>query len=156
MTETFIDYQELVHKALKSVVREILLIIADRGLEGEHHYYITFRTDDEGVEVPQRLKTQYPVEMTIVIQHRFWDLKVDEDKFEIGLSFNQKPEHLVVPFAAVTGLVDPSVRFALQFDAEAEDEEEGEELPFEEGLPKDETAEKNEDNVISIDAFRKS
>lgn len=157
MTESFIDYQELVHKALKSVVREILLIVADKGLEGEHHYYITFRTGDEGVEVPQRLKTQYPIEMTIVIQHRFWDLKVDEDKFEIGLSFNQKPERLVIPFEAVTGLVDPAVRFALQFDAVPEQEDEGEELPFEDGLPRDEEAEPaREDNVVSIDAFRKN
>jgi len=165
MTESHIDYQALVHKALKGAVRDVLKIIEAEGLQGDHHYYITFRTEDEGVKVPKRMKTQYPSEMTIVIQHRYWDLKVHEDKFEIGLSFNQRPEHLVVPFEAITSLVDPSQRFALQFDAEVEEEmEEGQlfdDLPAEPEKPQakpqaePEAAGNSEDNVVALDAFRK-
>lgn len=169
MTESHMDYQALVHKALKGAVREILLLIARDGLKGEHHYYITFKTEAEGVRVPQRMKTQYPNEMTIVIQHRFWDLKVQEDYFEIGLSFNQRAEHLVIPFEAITSLVDPSVRFALQFDSDKVEEEpegqlfddlaiEQEDTPRVEktssGEPKQDT--RKEDNVVPLDAFRKN
>jgi len=162
MTESHIDYQALVHKALKGAVRDVLKIIERDGLQGDHHYYITFRTEDEGVRVPKRMKTQYPSEMTIVIQHRYWDLKVHDDRFEIGLSFNQRPEHLVIPFEAITSLVDPSQRFALQFDAEvAEEEKEGQlfdDLPADKEAPtvKSEETEKNEDNVVALDAFRKA
>jgi hypothetical protein len=163
MSESHIDYQALVHKALKGAVREILLIVEAGGLKGDHHYYITFKTEAEGVSVPKRMKTQYPNEMTIVIQHRYWDLKIHDDRFEIGLSFNQRPEHLVIPFEAITSLVDPSQRFALQFDTEPQEEEqEGqlfdalnmEEDPHEE-TPDDKAPEKNEDNVVALDAFRK-
>ncbi len=166
MTESHIDYQALVHKALKGAVREILLIVEAQGLKGDHHYYITFKTEAEGVQVPKRMKTQYPNEMTIVIQHRYWDLKIHDDRFEIGLSFNQRPEHLVIPFEAITSLVDPSQRFALQFDTEPEQEEtsEGhlfdalnmEEDPQGETPADDKELEKNEDNVVALDAFRKS
>ncbi|MCH8172464.1 MAG: hypothetical protein IIA70_04055 [Proteobacteria bacterium] len=166
MSESHIDYQALVHKALRGAVREILLILEAKGLQGEHHYYITFKTEAEGVDVPKRMKTQYPHEMTIVIQHRYWDLKVHDDRFEIGLSFNQRPEHLVIPFEAITSLVDPSQRFALQFDAKAEEEvEEGQlfdHLTPEKDAPAPETEadqkidEKNQDNVVALDAFRKS
>lgn len=166
MSESHIDYQALVHKALRGAVREILLILEAKGLQGDHHYYITFKTEAEGVHVPKRMKTQYPHEMTIVIQHRYWDLKVHDDWFEIGLSFNQRPEHLVIPFEAITSLVDPSQRFALQFDAKAEAEaEEGQlfdHLTPEKDAPAPETEadqkidEKNQDNVVALDAFRKS
>lgn len=169
MTESHMDYQALVHKALKGAVREILLLIARDGLQGDHHYYITFKTEAEGVRVPQRMKTQYPNEMTIVIQHRFWDLKIHEDRFEIGLSFNQRAENLVIPFEAITSLVDPSVRFALQFDSDKVEEElEGQlfdDLSIEqEGAPRGKEARleepkqdtKKEDNVVPLDAFRKN
>ena len=165
MTDSHIDYQALVHKALKGAVREVILLLEANGLQGDHHYYITFRTEDEGVQVPKRMKTQYPNEMTIVIQHRYWDLKVHDDRFEIGLSFNQRPEHLVIPFEAITSLVDPSQRFALQFDAEGEEEDE--EAQLFQDLPADKDSptarvgnqdgdEKNEDNVVALDAFRKN
>ena len=161
------DYQALVHKALKTAVRDILLQVAAEGLVGEHHYYITFKTEAEGVKVPKRMKTQYPNEMTIVIQHRFWDLNVQDDFFEIGLSFNQRAEHLVIPFEAVTSLVDPSVRFALQFDGKDDKEEESAEGQlFDDPVTEDnaaptfaeETTEdaKNCGNVVPLDAFRKS
>lgn len=156
MNDPYIDYQALVKKALKGVVRDILLVIDEKGLEGDHHYYITFRTADEGVEIPKRLKSQYPVEMTIVIQHRYWDLKVEDDGFEIGLSFNQKPELLKIPYAAISSIVDPSVRFALQFDDPKPGGEEGsEDLASEDPKP-DQKDDGDQKKVVSIDAFRKS
>lgn len=159
MKESLINYQELVKGALKGVFRDILLLVEKNGLQGEQHYYITFKTGEDGVKIPKRLKTQYPVEMTIVIQHRFWDFKVEENHFEIGLSFNQKPELLVIPYDAVTSLVDPSENFALQFDEPAlgEKEQAGDKIPIEEAPPK-EKDQKNEDSdkVVSIDAFRKN
>jgi uncharacterized protein len=159
MKESLINYQELVKGALKGVFREILLLVEKNGLQGEQHYYITFKTDEDGVKIPKRLKTQYPNEMTIVIQHRFWDFKVEKNHFEIGLSFNQKPELLVIPYDAVTSLVDPSERFALQFDepAEGEEEEAGKTIPNE-GAPSGEKSPEKEDTekVVSIDAFRKN
>ncbi|MEE8259193.1 MAG: ClpXP protease specificity-enhancing factor SspB [Sphingomonadales bacterium] len=166
MTESHIDYQALVHKALKGAVRDILLRIAAEGLVGDHHYYITFKTEAEGVLVPKRMQTQYPNEMTIVIQHRFWDLNVYEDFFEIGLSFNQRAEHLVIPFEAITSLVDPSVRFALQFDGKKDDQDDtAEALLFDDpGADEDagptfaeDTTEGtgNGGNVVPLDAYRK-
>jgi len=156
MNENLINYQELVKGALKGVFREILLLVEKNGLQGEQHYYITFKTNEDGVKIPKRLKTQYPVEMTIVIQNRFWDFKVEENHFEIGLSFNQKPELLVIPYGAVTSLVDPSERFALQFDEPAEGESEDETIPIE-GVRGEEKKKENDDpdKVVSIDAFRK-
>jgi len=168
MNDTYMDYQALVHKALRGALREILLTVYKDGLKGEHHYYITFKTEFEGVKIPKRLKAQYPQEMTIVIQHRYWDLKIHKDRFEIGLSFNQRPEHLIIPFEAITSLVDPSVRFALQFDAEEVEGEEGQEDIFaampeiteqqeeKSKKPAEEAAEKAQDNVVPLDAFRKN
>ncbi len=156
MSESFINYQELVKNALKGVFREILLLVEKNGLQGEQHYYISFKTGEDGVKIPKRLKTQYPVEMTIVIQNRFWEFKVEENHFEIGLSFNHKPELLVIPFDAVTSLVDPSERFALQFDETAEGEEE-DTIDLEKAPSKEKAAEKEDaDKVVSIDAFRKN
>ena len=156
MTKNPIDYQDLVKKALKGVLKDILLLIGENGVVGEQHYYITFKTGEPGVDIPKRLASQYPGEMTIVIQHRFWDLKVEDEHFEIGLSFNQKPEHLIIPYAAVTSIVDPSERFALQFEDPKEKAEEEEalqnETPAEEPPGEDKKSVKN---VVSMDAFRK-
>ena len=91
------------------------------GLPGEHHFYITFKTGAAGVDIPKHLSEKFPDEMTIVIQNRFWDLKVSDDGFEVGLSFNQAPAKLCIPFAAITGFVDPAVNFALQFQAQGEE-----------------------------------
>ncbi len=156
MNDPYIDYQALVKKALKGVVRDILLVIDEKGLEGDHHYYITFRTADEGVEIPKRLKSQYPVEMTIVIQHRYWDLKVEDDGFEIGLSFNQKPELLKIPYAAISSIVDPSVRFALQFDDPKPGDEGAAKDPASGDTKPDQKDDGDQEKVVSIDAFRKS
>ena len=111
-------YDRMVEDALRSVVRRALVHVAERGLPGSHHFYITFRTDHRESEIPQALRDRYPGEMTIVLQHQFWGLEVDEDKFCVTLSFADVPHRLVVPFAAVTAFADPSVRFGLQFDVE--------------------------------------
>ena len=116
MSDDDIDYDGLVQGALLGVVRQILDTVACHGgLPGEHHFYIGFRTRDDGVVLPTAMRERYPDEMTIVLQHRYWNLQVFDDRFEVDLSFNQKREHLVIPFRAITGFVDPSVQFALQF-----------------------------------------
>jgi hypothetical protein len=123
MSETFIDYDAKVQDALRGVVRTILRETAEDGLAGDHHFYIAFKTQADGVDIPDHLKARFPEEMTIVLQHKFWGLKVEEDHFEVGLSFNQQPAQLRVPFGAIVGFVDPSVQFALQFHEESDDEE---------------------------------
>ncbi len=116
MSDQHFDYDHLVQDALRGVVKNILVDVSRNGLPGEHHFYIAFRTTDEGVIIPNVLNERYPEEMTIVIQHRYWGLKVNDDSFEIGLSFNQKPEHLIIPYGSIIGFVDPSSQFALQFE----------------------------------------
>jgi hypothetical protein len=123
-----IRYDLLVQDALKGVVRKVLIDTAKDGLPGEHHFYISFRTDYPGVRLSNRLREKYPQEMTIVLQHQFWDLGVTEHAFEIGLSFSGVPERLLIPFDALTGFFDPSVHFGLKFDSQ-EDEEEIAEAP---------------------------
>jgi len=110
-----IRYDLLTQKALREVVRTVLSDVAKNGLPGDHHFFVTFDTRIEGVRLSQRMRAQYPEEMTIVLQHQFWDLTVGEDSFEVGLSFGGVPERLAVPFAAVNGFRDPSVQFELQF-----------------------------------------
>jgi hypothetical protein len=115
MTESHIDYDAKVQDALRNVVRAVLKETAVEGLKGDHHFYIAFKTQAPGVNIPAQLISRFPDEMTIVLQHKFWGLTIHDDRFEIGLSFNQKPEHLEIPFDAIVGFVDPSVQFALQF-----------------------------------------
>jgi hypothetical protein len=115
-----IRYDLLTQQALRSVVRTVLIDAAKQGLPGEHHFYISFDTRAPGVKVSPRLRTQYPEDMTIVLQHQFWDLIVSEQGFEVGLSFNGVPERLIVPFDAVKGFFDPSVQFGLQFETTPE------------------------------------
>jgi uncharacterized protein len=118
-----IRYDLLVRDALRGVVRGVLADIARNGLPGEHHFYVSFDTRAEGVRLSSRLRAQHPQEMTIVLQHQFWDLTVSEIAFEVGLSFGGIPERLHVPFAAIKGFFDPSVQFGLEFQpaGEAED-----------------------------------
>jgi hypothetical protein len=115
MAEDLIRYDILAQDALRGVVRKVLSEVARTGLPGEHHFYITVATNAAGVRVSTRLLAQYPEDMTIVIQHQYWDLVVTEHAFEIGLSFNGIPERLFVPFSAVKTFADPSVGFQLQF-----------------------------------------
>ncbi|MEM8800118.1 MAG: ClpXP protease specificity-enhancing factor SspB [Pseudomonadota bacterium] len=123
MTSSTIAYNKMVQSALRGVVRDILRRVESDGLIGSQHFYIAFRTRAPGVKIPKVLLDRYPEEMTIVIQHRFWGLKIHEESFEIGLSFHQKPEHLEIPFEAILGFVDPSDHFALQFEDFAGNEE---------------------------------
>lgn len=164
MSESHIDYDDLVQQALRNVVRDILITTAQEGLPGEHHFYIAFRTRAPGVSLPDHLHERYPDEMTIVLQHKFWDLIVTDERFEVGLSFNQKPERLVIPFRAIVGFVDPSVQFALQFQDPELDEKtlpaEDPEDPHSEGPDpiqdqEDKPDPGGDDNVVTLDAFRK-
>lgn len=111
-----IDYEALAQDALRGVVRNVLTEVARTGLPGDHHFYVSFDTQFAGVTLSKRLREKYPEEMTIVLQHRFWDLVVLEDRFEVKLTFDGIPERLVIPFAAIRVFFDPSVRYGLQFD----------------------------------------
>jgi hypothetical protein len=134
MTVDHIRYDLLTQEALRGVVRTVL---ADsvKGMRGEHHFKISFDTTAKGVRLSPRLREQYPQEMTIVLQHQFWDLKVDDDAFEVGLSFGGARERLRVPFAAISGFFDPSVEFGLQFQTIAEEKPAGTETTAGERTP---------------------
>lgn len=121
--DSLIPYDAIVQEALRAVVGRVLGEIEAAGgeLPGNHHFYITFKTHAPGVSVPQSLRERFPDEMTIVLQNKFWDLKVGEDQFSVGLSFNQIPSTLVIPYAAITQFVDPAVDFGLQFQATVAD-----------------------------------
>jgi uncharacterized protein len=121
MATDHIRYDLLAQEALRGVVRRVLVDAAKSGLPGEHHFYVSFDTRAPDVRISGRLREKYPEEMTIVLQHQFWDLIVAEEGFEVGLSFNGVPERLVVPFSAIKGFFDPSVQFALQFEVVAKD-----------------------------------
>ena len=109
------DYERMMDRALRTVMRDALAQAAERGLPGDHHFYVTFRTDHPATRVPASLKQRFPSEMTIVLQYQFWGLEVDDAGFAVTLSFDAKHERLHIPFAAVTAFVDPSVQFGLQF-----------------------------------------
>jgi hypothetical protein len=116
MAVDHIRYDVLAQEALRGVVRTVLVDAAKNGLPGEHHFYVSFDTRADGVRLSQRMRAQYPEEMTVVLQHQFWDLNVTDDGFEVGLSFGGVPERLAVPFAAIKAFFDPSVQFGLQFE----------------------------------------
>jgi hypothetical protein len=154
--ESLLPYDDWTEEALLQVARRALAHVAAEGLPGEHHFYITFRTDHPGTSVPPRLKAQYPQEMTVVLQHQFWDLKVEEaaDRFTVGLSFSGVGSTLVVPFGAMTAFVDPHMKFALRFRPRLPDQAAAAEKAAPEpppALP----APPGEAQVISIDAFRR-
>jgi uncharacterized protein len=147
-------YDKMVEAALRGVVREALARTAANGLPGAHHFYITFRTRFPGLSLPDYLATQYPEEMTVVLEHQFWDLDVTEERFSVTLSFQNRPERLTIPFDAITAFADPAVKFGLQFQA----------VPFE-GAPAAAGAEAAADKaetkgdtpceVVALDTFRK-
>jgi hypothetical protein len=153
--DSLIPYDEIVQEALRAVVGRVLGEVESTGrLPGEHHFYITFKTAAAGVEIPKHLSERFPDEMTIVIQNRFWDLKVNDEGFEVGLSFNQAPARLVIPFPAITGFVDPAVNFALQFQAQVEEAGLQEHERAENDAPAAAPAEDGS-NVVSVDFSRK-
>jgi uncharacterized protein len=116
MATDHIRYDVLARDALRGVLRRVLADAAEHGLPGEHHFFITFLSKAEGVKLSPRLLAQYPEEMTVILQHQFWDLTVSEDRFEVGLSFGGIPERLVVPFSSIKSFFDPSAQFGLQFE----------------------------------------
>lgn len=115
-SEPTIDYEALTQDAMRGVVRSVLIRISKSGLPGEHHFYISFDTEHPSSSLSKRLREKYPREMTIVLQHRFWDLIIHDDRFEVKLTFDGIPERLVVPFEAIKVFFDPSVRYGLQFE----------------------------------------
>ena len=156
--ESLIPYDEIVQEALRDVVGRVLREVERTGeLPGGHHFYITFKTRMPGVAIPKQLAERFPDEMTIVIQHRFWDLKVEDEAFSVGLSFGGVPSSLHVPFAAVTDFVDPAVDFSLKFQANGAPPEREELDEPENDLPTAEPGEPAEDgsNVVSVDFTRK-
>jgi hypothetical protein len=153
--ESLIPYDEIVQEALRDVVGRVLREVESTGvLPGGHHFYITFRTRVPGVSIPKHLAERFPEEMTIVLQHRFWDLKVDDQAFSVGLSFGGVPSMLHVPFGAVTRFHDPEVEFSLTFQANSD-----EPLPDEEEAPQNDAPEAaipdDGTNVVSVDFTRK-
>lgn len=175
MPEDRIRYDILAQEALRGVMRKVLQEVAQTGLPGNHHFFITFRTGAPGVRISSRLKERYPEQMTIVLQYQYWDLKVDEKGFEVMLSFSDVPEKLEVPFSAVRGFYDPAVNFELEF-LEAEEASPAEQTPepaagsepVSKGKPKRAKKDKAMDDasaeepaptkgaeVVSLDAFRK-
>ncbi len=176
MADDHIRYDILAQDALRGVMRKVLSEVARAGLPGNHHFFITFLTNAPGVRISTRLRERYPEQMTIVVQFQYWDLKVSDTGFEIGLSFSDVPERLEVPFAAVRGFYDPSVNFELEFDTKIEAAEAAAEAPVALSVvptdtlplpgPKPAKEEKSADTdpsdtgkagaaVVSLDAFRK-
>jgi hypothetical protein len=147
MAENLLAYDALVEDALRGVVREALVRVAAHGLPQGHHFYITFRTDHPGVVLAEPLRAQYPHEMTIVIQHQFWDLAVEDDRFALGPSFSSDPYQLEIPFAAVTAFADPEAHFALRFGTATAAE------PAAEAASAQERS--GDDKIVTLDLFRK-
>ena len=153
-----IDYFDLTRMALRGVMSSALSQAAENGLVDDQHFYITFRTRHPGVVIPDWLAERYADEMTIVIQHEYWDLAVMSDRFAVGLSFNNRSVTLVIPFAAVKTFADPSVNFQLDIPMGDEDEQEDEPLAEIEELSPDEESEERDNEaatVVSLDSFRK-
>lgn len=143
MTVTKLSYEKMVEDALRGVLRQALQITAAQGLPGSHHFYITFDTTHPDVKIADTLRAQHPNEMTIVLQHQFWDLKVQQDLFEITLSFSGVSQRLIIPFAAVTAFADPHAKFGLQFHVEFE-----ERTAADEELDMEDDEEEDEEDVI--------
>lgn len=156
------DYPHMVREALRQVPREALRRAAEIGIPGSHHLYLSFRTDHPGVRVASFLRDRYPEEMTIVLQHQYWDLEVDEEGFSVGLSFGGRPEHIHIPFQALTAFIDPGAEFGLRFDG-APAAPAGDIPPSEgddESVPEEEreaeiAAVRTPAEVVSIEKFRK-
>lgn len=164
MAKEQLRYDKMVETALRGVVRDALRQVADRGLPGNHHFYLTFRTSYPGVDIPEYLRGQYPNEMTIVLQYQYYGLEADDEKFAVTLSFNNVHERLEIPLGAITTFADPSVNFALQFQpaAPAESavvaplaERTAQAAPQGEDAKPDAAEEPKRGEVVALDAFRK-
>lgn len=148
-----IDYGNLMHAAMRGLIRQVLTDVAQHGLPGDHHFFITFTTTAEGVELAEWLMERYPQEMTVVIQHWFDALDVDEDGFGVTLNFGDNPERLYIPYDAIRTFVDPSVEFGLRFESVTDEDEEEDELDAELAEVEDEP--KGDAEIVSLDKFRK-
>ena len=158
MPDQALDYGRLVEHALRQVVRDALQVVATQGLPAKHHLYITFRTDHPGVALAGDLHARYPTEMTIVLQHEFWGLEVEDDRFSVLLKFGGAPHRLEIPFEAVSVFADPSVEFGLQFGAAAASavqREAAAEPPAAAAEPPEVGAETGSAQVVTLDRFRK-
>ncbi|MET0250194.1 MAG: ClpXP protease specificity-enhancing factor SspB [Sphingobium sp.] len=152
LPDSLIPYDEIVQEALRAVVGRVLgEVERSGGLPGSHHFYITFKTQAAGVDIPRHLAERFPDEMTIVIQNKFWDLKVGTDAFEVSLTFNQVGARLYIPFAAITAFVDPAVNFALQFQVEGDEPQPHD--PPENDVPPVKTDDGS--NVVTVDFGKK-
>jgi hypothetical protein len=159
MARGSIDYGRMVEQALRSVVRDVLRRLAVEGLPPPHHFYITFRTSDPGVEIPDYLRERYPTEMTVVLQHQFWDLEVDDGGLAVTLSFNDVPQRLRIPFHAIKVFADPGAEFGLQFTLEPEivplPGPGVEKKPARPAEPADGEPPKGGAEIVALDRFRK-
>ncbi|MGH6913928.1 MAG: SspB family protein [Geminicoccales bacterium] len=155
MTERTLRYDKMVEDALRGVVRASIACAADHGLPGSHHFYVTFRTTDPGVELHETLRRKFPQEMTIVLQHQFWDLRLSADAFHVSLSFGGVARPLTVPFAAITAFFDPSVQFGLKFEVRERDLAEPAGPPTPGAAGNDSAADDESGGVVTLDAFRK-
>lgn len=150
------DYPRMMREALREVPREALRRVAEAGLPEPHHFYLSFRTDHPGVEVAEFLRDRYPDEMTVVLQHQYWDLEVDDEAFSVGLSFSGRVEYLRVPFRALTAFIDPAAEFGLRFDgAPAPSPEDGAPQDDEDDRETSKSRSREPGEVVSIDKFRK-
>ena len=150
-----IDYGNLMHNAMRSLIQDVLTEVKNNGLPGEHHFFITFDTNHAGVEMASWLKDRYPTEITVVMQHWYDDLEVRDDGFSVTLNFGDTPEHLVIPYEAILTFVDPSVEFGLRFETNEEDEDTDDQKPtVSKESDKDDTK-KETGQVVSLDNFRK-
>ena len=152
--DSLIPYDEIVQEALRAIPGRVLRDIARTGaLPGNHHFYITFKTQAPGVAIPPHLVQKFPDEMTIVLQHKFWDLKVTDNSFEVSLTFNQVAAHLVIPFGAIRFFVDPAVNFSLEFQVQGGDDEPEPHEDAENDGPETEGEEGS--NVVTVDFGKK-
>jgi hypothetical protein len=155
MAQDLFDYPKMVETALRGVVREVLARTQREGVRGAHHFYVSFRTGAAGVAIPNYLLTKYPEEMTIVLQHQFWGLEVRDHDFSVTLSFHNRPEQLTVPFAALAGFADPSVNFALRFEAPAAKPSDTPALPAKTPVEKRVEPPRQAAEIVTLDKFRK-
>jgi hypothetical protein len=152
-----IDYGKLMHRAMRGLIRDVLDDVSERGLPGQHHFFITFDTRHPDVAIADWLHDRYPEEMTVVMQHWFDGLEVGEDGFSVTLNFGDRPEPLYIPFDAIRTFVDPSVEFGLRFERQEAEGEEPEEAPMAEGVEDEagDDAPRRDAEVVSLDSFRK-
>ena len=150
-----IDYGNLMHNAMRSLIQDLLTEVKNNGLPGEHHFFITFDTNHAGVEMASWLKDRYPTEITVVMQHWYDDLEVRDDGFSVTLNFGDTPEHLVIPYEAILTFVDPSVEFGLRFETNEEDEDTDEQKPTVSKESNKDDTKKETGQVVSLDNFRK-